>query len=260
MVEDIDARIAALYGPQAPTQMRAFRGLLHVAAVWAGDPSWPAILIRPDGPRSASDRFALELARARADAIVITGKILREELDLHYGQPGAGTSYQAALTQWRAQALGKREPPRLAILSSGRAIDLDHPVFRSWVRPLLLVDAAHAEPLRLELSEGGLEQVELLALERPSLPATLELLRERGAETISLEAGPRTLAPLYTQAEGPGVDELMLSLFRGELPERLRGGSFVDRARAEALFECVAEAEREGSSGPWSFTRWAHRA
>lgn len=261
MIADIDGRIAALYGEQAPAQMRAFEGLLHVAAVWAGDPSWPAILIRPDSPRSPSDRFALELARARADAIVITGKILREEPELRYEQPGTGTSYQAALTHWREQALGKREPPRLAILSSGRSIDLDHPVFRSWARPLLVVDAAYAEPLRSDLSEGGLERVELVALERPSLQATVELLRERGGETISLEAGPRTLAPLYAAHEQQGlrVDELMLSLFLGELPEPLRGGSFVARARAQVLFECVAEAEREQGSGPWSFTRWLAR-
>ena len=87
-VGEVDRRVAALYGE---VDWRGARGVLQVAAV--ADRAWVAIAIGPAAPSSATDRFVLGFARARSDAIVTTGAILRAEPDLVHelsDRPGRG--------------------------------------------------------------------------------------------------------------------------------------------------------------------------
>jgi len=256
-VSTIEDQIARYYGEAAVAELPRATGLIHVASIWTGPEaargSWPAILIRADSPRSPADRFALELARARADAIVISGQIIRDEPTLRYDRPGAGTDYAAELLRWREQTLAKPDPPRLLVLTRSACFDLDHPVFHGWARPLIATSRAGAERLAREL-EG--RELELVADPAPSLAAAVEHLRGLGCETISLEAGPSVLAPVYAGA-GPALDELMLSLYAGPLAPALRGPSFADPAEVERLFE---QLRATPAGGDWTLTRWRRRA
>ena len=261
MVVEAEELIAAHYSDAAVAQMRDFEGVIHVVAVWAGreEPGadLPVILIRADSPRSVRDRFALELARARADAILITGKIVREEPGLRYDEAGAGTPWHVPLMRWRREVLAKPDPPLLVVLSSGRGLDPEHGVFRSWARPLILTSSAQESALRAKFaaSEAG-RGVEVLAHPEPSVEAVLELARGRGCATIVLEAGPTTLAPLYRGGGTRVVDELLLSSFHGPLASSLRGPGLLSRQQLEAGFERSSGRAFEESSGAWELTRW----
>jgi hypothetical protein len=105
------------------------------------------IAIGPHSPKSATDFFLLNLARARADAIVTTGKILRDEPAVEHRLQGADGE-PAALAAWRRERLGKREPPCSVVLTTGREIDLFHPLFRSAPRVIILTGESAAGALR----------------------------------------------------------------------------------------------------------------
>lgn len=196
--------------------------------------------IEHDTPKSELDFFALNFARARADAIVVTGRILREEPGLRYDLQGPG-ALPEGLAAWRAAA-GLREPPLLVVLTSGRGLDLEHPAFHSWARPLIFTSVDAAAGLA-----GG--PVDAVGVERPSLRGLLRHLAERGARGVSIEAGPSTAVPLY---DAPlGVDELMLSVFRGPLAERLRAGAFLSAAELDRRLPAVNPAAHEGE---WTFS------
>ena len=62
-------RVARLYS--SDVDWRSASGRVHVAAIHHA--SGCALAIGPSAPRSASDRFVLGFARARADVIVTTG-------------------------------------------------------------------------------------------------------------------------------------------------------------------------------------------
>ena len=73
--QHLHARLEALYGVR---ELPRAAGVLHVAAVWAERPDRLTVLeITAQTPKSDDDAFALSLARARADAVLTTGAILR---------------------------------------------------------------------------------------------------------------------------------------------------------------------------------------
>ena len=248
-------RIDDLYGGGLPRDA----GLVHVAAVWAS-PEGGLVNLRigPQTPESPTDRFVLDLARARADAIISTGAILRAEPALtHLPAP----QHRAAMSDWREASLGRDQPPLLAVLSRGRDIQLAHPAFHDWARPMLFTTHEAARRLAAECGVAG---IELESGAEPTLAGLVGVLeRERGCRTILLEAGPSTTRPLYAEgpADAPSVDELMLSVCRVPmLPEAAIGAPFaaVGQIRAAGL-DLQSERALVEPSGPWSFQRWTRR-
>jgi riboflavin biosynthesis pyrimidine reductase len=238
----IDARLRALYG-ELPGEV----GVLHVAAVWR-QPGGGLRLLRvgPATPRSATDAFALSLERARVDAIVTTGQILRLEPGLTHALP-VPERERADLREWRAERLGRSDPARSAVLSSGRALDLDHPLLRAAHRPLLLTGPAAASRLGEPAARRG---IELVGLEPLDLRSALAALRARGLGSLGIEAGSTALE-LY--AEPLAVDELMLSVYEADtLPEAVAGPSFLAASELAQSLPHVSPGSREGA---WRFER-----
>lgn len=243
---DIDARVAELYGD---VDFAGPAGVLHVASATLYEGSLHAIEIGPKSPKSETDFFALNLARARADAIVVSGKILRCEPNLAYELGGFAAPGLAA---WRRERLGKPKPPMLVVLTSGRALDLDHPALHGWARPIIFTGAQVSPDL---LRAADAQKLPVHRSRAPSLREALEWLRANGAETISIEAGPSTVASLY---DAPlAVDELMLSRYlEPERSRALRGGVFFREATLHAALRSTSDALRANeASGRWRFSR-----
>src|SRR5690606_36540989 len=179
MSNDVREVMRSVYGEE----LGAVEGVLHVVAVHEQDGERRVIRIGEHSPRSATDRFALDLARTRVEAILVTGAILREEPELRYELP-------LELERYRREALGLKDPPWLLVLTRGD-VSLDHPALGGWARPIVLTSerAAEALPTRAE--------VEIVGVPEPSARAALAYLRdERGCRAISIEAGPKTAVPL----------------------------------------------------------------
>lgn len=221
-------------------------GVLHVAAVGRADDGRRRVIrIGESAPRSETDAFLLRLSRARSDAIVTTGAILRAERDLEH-------RLDPDLEMWRVRVLGKSAPPTVVVLTSGEDLDLEHRALAS--SPALIATGARAAA-RLA-SEASRRGIEIAGLEEPSLRGVLRELAHRGWRDVCVEAGPSTSSALY---EDPAlVDELVLSTFEEEpLSPALDAGLFVDADRLHAVFGApVSEVERTEASGRWCFRRF----
>ena len=101
---DVPARLEALWGTRT---LPVDAGVLHVVATWFDGESHRVIRITPRSPKSETDFFVLNLARARADAIITTGRILRDEPELEYALPSA---WAGSLIAWRQAALHRDSP------------------------------------------------------------------------------------------------------------------------------------------------------
>lgn len=247
--DQVDALLAELYGADADALATA-TGVVHVAAVWQAPPDQQAdryvtMAICDDAPQSAHDAFALAAARARADAIVTTGRILRAEPALSH------ELRRPALAAWRRERLVKTAPPLLAVLTSGRDLPLDHPALGAAGTPVIYTDRAGAARL------AAPPRVDVVAVARPDLRGLIAHLRaDRGCRTILIEAGPSTATALY---EPPvAVDELLLSVFLGQsLPARARARDFVAPARVRACLPGrTTGRDAAEPSGPWRFWRF----
>ncbi|MCX4245118.1 dihydrofolate reductase family protein [Paraliomyxa miuraensis] len=240
-------RVRRLYGDESLSDPA---GVVHVAAVGREPDGGLVVLkINQSTPHSLHDRFALDLARARADVIVTTGAILRAEPGLRYE---LASDRADALHTWRMDQLGRPTPPLVVVLTGREDIDLDHPTLHGWAQPWIFtnVDAAKALHGRLP------QHVGLAGVPSPDLETLIEWAQRRfDARTITIEAGPATTRPLYE--EGPClVDELMLSVFEGTIPTDARGDPFASERTLERLFPRRHEGEVvEENSGPWRFVR-----
>ncbi len=218
--------------------MLELRGLIHVTAVWPRpDGVLTTLRIGPDTPRSPHDFFALNFARAIADAIVVTGKVLREEPELEYTPAGEG---REALLAMR----GDRPPPELCVLTSGRGLDFAHPAFHGWARPVVVTSKGAQLP----------PAPEHVAVRRLASLSALELVRDcqrRGSARVSLEAGPSTTVPLH---EDRHIDALMLCSFLGEsLPPGVEGGGLGRSIDVRRRLRLEFRRDVSEPSGPWSF-------
>ena len=239
MKDGVDRRARSLYGEE----LRRGEGVLHVVAVAREEGGLRPMRIGP-APTSETDAFALGLTRARVDAILLTGSILRAEPELRYDLP-------PALAVWRREVLGLSEPPLLLVLTRGD-VPAEHPIWEGEAQPVVYT------------SEAGLKSVEALpkrvvrVVEKasPSPTRALRYLRKfRGCRAISVEAGPTVAVPLYD--EPSQIDELLLSVFEGKIPKEARGGYFLDVATlAEKLELCGGPTTVEEPSGRWTFSRW----
>lgn len=250
--DPVARRIASVYGGDGT--LPATAGVLHVTAVWERDRDRDAPLvtlaINEHTPRSDSDFFALNLARARADAIVVTGKILRDEPGLRYELQGP---MAPALTTWRRVVMGRVDPPTVVVLTSGRGFDPTHPALHGWARPLVFTTPTGADTIRTRDPA-----VAVVGVADPGLRAAVDYARsELGATTISIEAGPSSTADLYGSA--CWVDELMLSTYDGPtVPAAAQGPDFLSRARIESTLRSCGPATRPDGDR-WRFERFVRR-
>lgn len=236
-------------------------GVVHVMAVWQRDDG-PLVTLRTggDGPRTAHDALALGLARARADAIVTTGEILRREAELRHDLPGPG-NLPSALRSWRAEVLGKTVPPLLWVMTRSGEVDLDHPAFSRPARSVIYTRRAGAWALESRAADAG---VELVAVPEPSARDAVDRLRrEFGAATIVVEAGPSVARQLYETADARAVpariDELLLTvLHAADLPTRFRGPRFLPRGDVEQLLGRPRSTVRVsgGDGRRWELARY----
>lgn len=231
-------------------------GVVHATAVWRRDPETHVTLrVGPEAPAARHDTLALGLLRARADAILTTGRILRAEPEATHALPGPGP-LRAALAAWRREILGKVRAPVSLVLTSGRDVDFDHPFFRAGVgRKVVFTSRAGAFALESRAIDFG---VEVVAVEEPTPRAALEFLRAAfGAATIAVEAGPSVARGLYEQPLV--IDEVMLSIFAGpDPPTRARGARQPPPAELRRLFPRRSRPFRVASEdGPWEFVRYS---
>jgi riboflavin biosynthesis pyrimidine reductase len=255
-------RVRRLYGDRGNDALADPAGVIHVAAV-GREPDGELVVLEINHatPRSAHDRFALDLARARADVIVTTGAILRAEPGLRYE---LASDRADALHTWRMDQLGRPTPPLVVVLTGREDIDLDHPTLHGWAQPWIFTNVDCAKALHGRLPR----HVGLAGVPSPDLQTLVDWARRRfDARTITIEAGPTTTRPLYRPSEEPHggsagserpgfVDELMLSVFEGTIPSAARGDRFVSERTLERCFTHRHEGDVvQEDSGPWRFVR-----
>ena len=245
---DIAAELGRIYGADVADAT----GVVHVAAVWQAGPDHHVTIAIGDGaPESERDLFVLQAARARADAIVTTGRILRAEPALQFDlQRAPQPRWAPALAAWRREHLGKTEPPLLLVLTSGSDLPLAHPALHGASTPLIFTSHQGAR---------GLPETPLhvLSVDEPDIHAAIAHLRIAcGCQTILIEAGPSTTAALYQPPVA--VDELLLSVFQGAaLPVHARARDFVAPAHIRACLPRVSPGyAAQEASGPWQFWRF----
>ena len=258
----VTERIAHLFEGRGDVDWRAATGTIHVAAVH--DETGHVIAIGPEAPKSGTDRFVLGFARARADAIVTTGSILRSEPDLVH-RLAESPEEQSALAAWRQATLGREEPPRLLVLSASGRFPTDHPALaaaQGWIWTSREGRARCGTPPEgFDFVVPG-EDTDEVGDANGVAAALAWLLARDAVDTLSLEAGPSTTAALYDPAarEGvafAGVDELLLSRFEGDIAEAADGPDFVPTPHLVDRFGGPATAIRlVEDSGPWRFERW----
>lgn len=278
-VAKLTRQIESLYGQvDWPRQ----DGVLHVAAI-ASRPR-VAIRIGPAAPASGTDRFVLGLARARADAIVTTGAILRAEPALLH-RYAEDERAQQDLSRWRAEVLSRSAPPALIVLSGSGRFPLDHPAVAAARAGCVWTSGEGARRLGSRLGALSVQQDEEVGAEGSTAAGALARLiawarRREAFSTISIEAGPSATTALYalppkrasaSHAESDaggdhdrrspgGVDELLLSTFEGPLAQQAIGPDFVSQDSIQARLGVARScAARQEESGPWRFERYRRR-
>lgn len=221
-------------------------GLVHVTALSLRPDGYRTIVIDGGSPRSPRDFFSLQLTRARADAIIISGKLLRDEPTLNYQLRGPKAE---ALRSWRKLCQERHSPPHLLILTRSGALPSEHPIFESSNPVTVLSDEKGAAE-----AARRLPSTRVRADASPGIASAIAVLADEGATTISLEAGPSTSRIAYEESL---VDELMLSTFYGPFPLSMNETAApFERAQLEVrLASASAPARFEEGSGAWSFER-----
>ncbi len=226
--------------------------VLHAAAVFESAPGAFAVLrVNAAKPPSPSDAFALALARARADVILTSGRNLRDEA----GAPDTRwAEAEAWLADWRREALGRGEPARVAVLTRSGDVDPGHPVLRTHAGALLLTSRGGAAAFAGRAGHAEIEIITRDGFEPRDWIA--HLLAQDGVETVLVEAGPATAAPLYHAPVA--VDELMLSVCPASAVEDAARGPLLLHAEtlAAAGLRSIHAQTRDEPSGRWSFQRY----
>jgi hypothetical protein len=242
----VDRAARALFGGPLDTRP----AVSHSAAVWRPDEDEPvtSIRINEHSPKSDLDFLALNIGRARADGIIITGKILREEPGLSYDLH-ADPRWGDALVDWRERRWGLCDPPWLLILTGGRDLDFSHPVFDGWAKPIIFTSDRAASR---KLAAAPCPVIADAAPDIRRAIAHLHVARE--CECVSVEAGPSTTRALY---ESPmAVGELLASVYLDQqLDERAQGAPLVKLSEARRMFRSETSATHREHGQHWSFHR-----
>ena len=260
-VADVTAAAELLYSPTFLTSPTA-ASISHISSFYSPTAS-PAstarslLTLRVDehSPRSAYDWFALNLSRARADLVILTGAILREE-PLLTGNVLA--DYKAALDEWRRSVWGRLQPPAVCVFTEG-PVDFSHPLFDATegdvfvyttgryfhtlhqalsthssdrpplcsasstqhiTVPLRHLQAFTASPSSASSHSADRDSDKAIRIISPySAPSLLTLLRhfQHSHPNIAVECGPSTTLPHYARYANQHIDTLLLSIYEGQL-------------------------------------------
>ena len=229
--------------------VRPLSGVLHcVSSLRAADGRLHVIKINEHAPRSATDFFVLNLARASADAIVTSAQVVRAEPQLSHELQGP---LAQGLLRYRREVLGKLEPPTSAILTRSAQLPAAHRVFRDRMQTLVLTEPEQAPALAQQLQAAGAQVLGVPALD---LRVAVALLLQRGARSVLVEAGPSLASQLY---DPPAcVQHLWLSRYDGALDVRALGGALPAESLLLSGMRCVSEHVVQEPSGPWRFQDW----
>jgi len=242
----VDRAASALFG----SRFEIRPAVSHSFAAWssAEDAPLTTIRINEHSPKNELDFLALHIARARADAIIITGKILREEPELAYDLR-SDPRWGDALASWRLRRWGLCDPPWLLILTSGRDLDFEHPIFHGWARPIIFT-SDRAATRRLADAPCPVVRDDAPDLRR----AIHHLQVSRDCDCVSIEAGPSTVRSLY---ERPMVvKELLLSVYvEASLDELAKGPPLIKLSEVRAMFRTETSANHRSQGQHWSFHR-----
>ena len=259
-LSSLEKGIERLYGPGAIERFYA-PAISHVTALWKNNKTGilSPLAITPQTPRNEDDDLALQLSRSRSDAIVTTGKILRdEEALLNNYAWGCSLLPSEHIHAWRS-AQGKDAPPYLVILSRGD-IDFRHPVFSSSSLRLLIVTGPQGYHKLTTTQKAPTNLAEIISHERPSILSALEHLRAvKDCRHISIEAGAKTASQLY-QGSTSLVSQLLLSEYTQPLPATLQttGALFSSRSAMQGFFPEELQNKRpnkdDALDNPWVFS------
>lgn len=205
-----------------------------------------------EAPRSARARFLRNVMRARVDAILTTGRVLRRRPELMLTLQGAG-ELAAGLWRFRRERVGRLERARVVVLTASGDVDPKHPSLVRAARPLILTGAVGAKRLQ---TRGIPKHITIVERPEPSLRDAVAYLHEAGIESIAVEAGPAAALDLY---EPPLlVDELVLSIFESaDVPEGVVTGPFAAEPQLTELFGAPRLVTRSTeASGEWTFRRY----
>ena len=147
--ESLTDRIEELFGTR---ELPVRAGVLHVTALSRRPEGFRTIAIDASSPPSERDLFALHLGRARAEAIIITGKLLRDEPE--YGLQSSRT-HAEAFASWRKSRLGSDAPPTLVVMTRSGELDPKHPIFASSNPVIVYTSPAGAERVRDACHSGS---------------------------------------------------------------------------------------------------------
>lgn len=242
----VDRAAQALFGSSFETRPAVSQSFVAWRTA-EGEPL-DTILINEHSPRSDLDFLALHISRARADAIVITGKILRDEPNLSFDLR-ADPRWGDALLNWRERRWGLFDPPWLLILTGRGELDFDHPVFHGWARPIIFTnDRAAARKL-------AAAPCPVVADEAPDIRRAIRHLQvARDCECVSIEAGPSTVRALYERPMA--IKELLLSVYlEPSLDERAQGAPLISLSEVRALFRTETCTVHREEGRHWSFHR-----
>ena len=239
-LQDVDRAAAGLLGA---SRIDEAPGVTHIASAFTdADGVLRTIKINPSAPKSELDWLLLHLCRARADAVVITGKILRDEPTLTYRfeQPTWGD----ALSRWRVARWGLTKAPVLLVLTSGRNLRTNHPVFDSDVQPTVFTTDRAA---RRHLAACSIPVVSDATVD---VVKAIAHLKSRQCRHILIECGPTVSQELY---DADAIDEVWLSEYLGDAHPDAQGGPL---PKLDA-FTMQSAAKHTDHSGPWRFSRRA---
>lgn len=270
-------------------------GVVQPMAVVADGGRVRVLRIGPHAPKSTIDAFVLGYTRARVDAIVTSGATVRAEPGERYGLNVGPGLLSTGLERARREVAGRNGPPIVAVITSGRKLDLDQPLFDGAGEGGRRV-CIYTGPEGGARLEGAARRrgIELVVVEVTSIADVLRRLRSReGCRLVSVEAGPSATRPLYAipgasdREDGPGaagppgrairgasperaaadegrqdapfVDELLLSRFLGpEVDREGVGPALMSEASLAAGYPVEPpDASRtvDEASGPWRFER-----
>jgi len=241
--EDVSGLLVEMFGSHPLPK----RGVIHVAAVATTSGENQVLRITAQTPKSPHDAFLLSVSRARANFIVTTGRILREEPDLSHDYLGR-EDMRSAFTSWRRDVVGMPDPAGILVLTSGKDLNVEHPIF-SGARPVTIYTSKEGANT---MQKRGFRGVDVVAADRPNIRNVIDFaVTKCGAATVSIEAGPSTTPALY---EPPvKVDELLLSTFHGAVAPALLGGRFIKDRVLHQLFRRSSSYRVRNQDGDWSY-------
>jgi riboflavin biosynthesis pyrimidine reductase len=245
-MRDVAHELSALYGTAEPPAP----GVLHIMHVArAADGRLSALRIGPaTTPKSESDFFVVNAARAHADAVLTSAENLRREPALSHALQGP---WAEALTRYRRETLHKVLPLTCAILTRSGDLPYPHPVWSDGTTKVIFTPRASRAMVPLPADAQVVSIADLDAV------SAARWLHAHGAPLVSVEAGPRTVRALY---EANAVSELWLTHWESVTADAEFAGALPEDATLFRGLSLRGSARRNEGGHTFRFERWSKRA